>query len=144
MSTPGALKRSGTLPVSRKAVARFAVGSAHLIARLSPHHIRTALMLLRRGAAPATYVNTSAARDAVLAVSLACTGPQGCLSRSLATALLCRMSGQWPVWCVGVRVLPPFGAHAWVEAEGRLVDEDVPEDYFKRLMAVPALESKRS
>jgi hypothetical protein len=102
------------------------------------------MTLLRRGAAPATHVNAKAARDAVLAVSLACTGPQGCLPRSLATALLCRMSGQWPVWCVGVRVLPPFGAHAWVEAEGRLVDEDAPDDYFQRLMTVPALEPKRS
>lgn len=144
MSTPGALNRSGALPVSRKVVARFAVGLAHLIARLSPRHIRTVMTLLRRGAAPATHVNAKAARDAVLAVSLACTGPQGCLPRSLATALLCRMSGQWPVWCVGVRVLPPFGAHAWVEAGGRLVDEDAPDDYFQRLMTVPALEPKRS
>lgn len=102
------------------------------------------MTLLRRGATPATHLNTKAARDAVLAVSLACTGPQGCLPRSLATALLCRMSGQWPVWCVGVRVLPPFGAHAWVEAEGRMVDEVAPEDYFQRLMAVPALQPKRS
>ena len=143
MSTPAALNRSGALPVSRMIAARFAVGSAHLIARLSPRHIRTVMMLLRRGAVPANHVNARAARDAVLAVSLACTGPQGCLPRSLATALLCRMSGQWPVWCVGVRVLPPFGAHAWVEAEGRLVDEDAPEDYFQRLMAVPALKPKR-
>jgi Transglutaminase-like superfamily len=143
VTSPSALNRSNTLPVSRKITARFSVGLAHLIARLSPRHIRTVMTLLRRGATPATHVNAKAARDAVLAVSLACTGPQGCLPRSVATALLCRMSGQWPVWCVGVRILPPFGAHAWVEAEGRLVDEGVPDDYFRQLMAVPALESKR-
>jgi hypothetical protein len=28
--------------------------------------------------------------------------------------------------------------------EGRRVDEGVPDDYFRRLMAVPALEPKRS
>jgi Transglutaminase-like superfamily len=144
VTTPAALNRPGTLPVSRKIAARFAVGTARLLARLSPRHIRTVLTLLRHGATPATHLNAKAARDAVLAVSLACAGPQGCLPRSLATTLLCRMSGQWPVWCVGVRVLPPFGAHAWVEAQGRLVDEDVPDNYFRRLIAVPALEPKRS
>lgn len=93
-------------------------------------------MLLRRGAAPATYPQAQQAREAVLAVSLSCAGNQGCLRRSLATTLLCRMSGRWPTWCIGVRTLPPFGAHAWVEAEDRLVDEDVPETYFSRLMGV--------
>ncbi len=78
-----------------------------------------------------------------MSVSLACRGPQGCLPRSLATALLCRMSGQWPVWCVGVRVLPPFGAHAWVEAEGELVHENVPADYFRRLISVDPPEPRR-
>lgn len=99
--------------------------------------MRSVLTLLRRGAAPASYAQAKNARDAVLAVSLGCAGPQGCLRRSLATVLLCRMAGRWPTWCVGVRVLPPFGAHAWVEAEGRLVDEDVPDTYFRRLIAVP-------
>jgi hypothetical protein len=32
--------------------------------------------------------------------------------------LLCRLRGQWPTWCVGAWRIPPFGAHAWVEADG--------------------------
>ena len=31
---------------------------------------------------------------------------------------------------------PPFIGHAWVEAEGRLVEEGVGYDYFSRLITV--------
>ncbi|MFI9308673.1 lasso peptide biosynthesis protein [Streptomyces triculaminicus] len=31
---------------------------------------------------------------------------------------------------------PPFAAHAWVEAEGVLVGEGAPADYFQRFFAV--------
>lgn len=143
MTTPAALSPPRALPVSRRIAAGSAVGAGRLLARLSPRHLRIVMTMLRRGSAPASRVHAKAARDDVLAVSLACAGPEGCLPRSLATTLLCRMSGTWPVWCVGVRVLPPFGAHAWVEAEGWPVDEDVPADYFRRLVAVPAPEPKR-
>lgn len=137
MTTPSAVSRPGGVPLRRRLAARFAVGLASVLAPLPPRRIRSVLALLRCGAAPATYRQAQEARDAVLAVSLSCAGPQGCLRRSVATALLCRMTGRWPTWCVGVRVLPPFGAHAWVEAEGSLVDEEVPETYFSRLMALP-------
>jgi hypothetical protein len=120
-----------------------AVGAGLALARLSPRHLRAVMSQLSRGALPATRADAQAARADVLAVSLVCAGPQGCLPRSLATTLLCRMSGRWPVWCVGVRALPPFGAHAWVEAEGRPVDEGVPDDYFRRLVAVPARGPRR-
>jgi hypothetical protein len=33
--------------------------------------------------------------------------------------------------------MPPFGAHAWVEAEGRPVGEDYPPDYFRTFFTVP-------
>jgi hypothetical protein len=114
------------------------------MARLSPARIREVLTVLRRGARPATYTGAKQSRDAVLAVSLMCAGPQGCLPRSLATALLCRMTGTWPTWCTGARKKPPFGAHAWVEADGRMVDEHLPADYFIRLMAVEPVVSRRS
>lgn len=143
MTTPSALSRPSGVPASRRVAARLAVGLARLLAPLSPRHIRSVLALVRRGAVPASHAEAKAARDAVVSVSLACAGPEGCLPRSLATALLCRMSGRWPTWCVGVRVAPPFGAHAWVEAQGRLVDEGVTEDYFRRLIAVPALDKMR-
>ncbi len=70
------------------------------------------------------------------AASLRCAGPMGCLPRSLGTALLCRLRGTWPTWCTGVRVVPPFAAHAWVEVDGRPVHEGVPDDYFSRLITV--------
>ena len=92
---------------------------------------------LRRGAKPATFEQAKAARDAVVAVSLHCAAREGCLARSLATVLLCRLRGHWPTWCVGARRLPPFAAHAWVEADGIMVGEDYPPDYFRILFTVP-------
>jgi hypothetical protein len=137
MTTPAALSCGGVVPFRLRVGAKAAVALARLLALLPPRRIRAILDLVRRGARPASYDGAAAARAAVLAVSLACLGPQGCLPRSLAVALLCRMSGTWPIWCVGVRALPPFGAHAWVEAEGRLVEENVPTGYFRALMTVP-------
>lgn len=137
MTVPGALRRPSGVPPARRAAARLAVSLAKLLALLPPGRLRTVLTLLSRGARPAAYDRARAAREAVLAVSLTCLGPRGCLPRSLATALLCRMAGAWPTWCVGARVMPPFGAHAWVEAEGRAVAEDAPDGYLTPLIAVP-------
>lgn len=127
--------RSVALP--RRILARLTVGAARLLATQSPRRIRTVLGWLRRGAQPATFEQAKAARDTVVAVSLTCTGREGCLPRSLATILFCRLRGQWPTWCVGARRIPPFGAHAWVEAEGVAVGEDYPPDYFRTLFTVP-------
>lgn len=127
--------RSVVLP--RRILARLTVGAARLLATQSPRRIRAVLGWLRRGAQPATFEQAKAARDTVVAVSLTCTGREGCLPRSLATVLLCRLRGQWPTWCVGARRIPPFGAHAWVEAEGIAVGEDYPPDYFRTLFTVP-------
>jgi hypothetical protein len=113
------------------------VGVARVLATRSPRRIRAVLGVLRWGARPATYEQAKAARDTVVAVSLTCAAREGCLSRSLATVLLCRLYGNWPAWCVGARRLPPFAAHAWVEAEGAMVDEDYPPDYFRPLLRVP-------
>ncbi|MGW5176900.1 lasso peptide biosynthesis B2 protein [Streptomyces sp. NPDC004082] len=115
---------------------RLAVALAHLLARQPPVRIRAVLVRLRRGARPATLEEATRARATVLAVSLAAGGQQGCLARSLATVLLCRSRGQWPTWCVGVRTHPPFAAHAWVEAEGELVGEGAPAEYFQRFLTV--------
>jgi len=139
VSTPAALTRPappGT--VARRSLARVAVAVARLLALLPPKRLSAVLTVLSRGARPARYDQAKAARDLVLAVSLRCLGPQGCLPRSLATVVLSRLSGRWPTWCVGVRVAPPFGAHSWVEADGRMVDESLPDGYLTRLIAVPA------
>ncbi|GAA2718590.1 MULTISPECIES: lasso peptide biosynthesis B2 protein [Streptomyces] len=137
MSTPSALTRPTDVPLGRRLGARAVLPAALLLARLRPHRIRAVLTLLRRGATPATADRAQAARDALCAVSLHCAGPQGCLPRSLGAALLCRLWGVWPTWCTGARVVPPFAAHAWIEAEGRPVGEGVPDDYFSRLLTVP-------
>ncbi|MGY5128261.1 lasso peptide biosynthesis B2 protein [Streptomyces nigrescens] len=91
----GALSRRRRLP------ALLAVAVALPLAALPPRRIRRLLHLVRRGAARATADRALAARQAVVAVSARCAG-EGCLQRSLATMLLCRMSGVWPTWCVGV------------------------------------------
>lgn len=125
-----------SVPPGRRLLARAAVACAHLLATQPPGRIRAVLERIRGGARPATLAEAARARETVLAVSLAAGGQQGCLPRSLATVLLCRVRGQWPTWCVGVRTQPPFAAHAWVEADGVLVGEGVPADYFQRLFTV--------
>ncbi|MFI7408911.1 lasso peptide biosynthesis B2 protein [Streptomyces sp. NPDC049627] len=125
-----------SVPLPRRVLVRLAVALARLLAGRRPRRIRIVLGRLGRGARPATVDQARRARDDVVAVSLACAGREGCVARSLATVLLCRMHGQWPTWCVGARRLPPFGAHAWVEAEGVAVGEEYPADYFRPLFTV--------
>jgi transglutaminase superfamily protein len=126
-----------SVPLPRRAVTYAVVGAARLLAGQPPRRIRAVLGRIRRGARPATFEQAKAARDTVVAVSLHCAAREGCLARSLATVLLCRLGGRWPTWCVGARRMPPFGAHAWVEAEGRMVGEDYPPDYFRAFFTVP-------
>jgi hypothetical protein len=138
MSMPEAVfYQPHSVPLPRRIVTYLAVGVARLLATQSPRRIRTVLSWLRRGAKPATLDQAKAARDTVVAVSLVCAAREGCIPRSLATVLLCRLRGQWPTWCVGARRVPPFAAHAWVEADGVMVGEEYPPDYFRSLFTVP-------
>ncbi|UQA92319.1 lasso peptide biosynthesis B2 protein [Streptomyces halobius] len=137
MTTPSALTRPTGVPLARRLVARLVFIAAVLLSFLPPRRIRAVLEAVRHGAAPASAAQAKSARDAMCAVSLLCAGPRGCLPRSLGTALLCRLGGTWPTWCTGVGKVPPFMAHAWVEIDGRLVGEGVPDDYFNRLLTVP-------
>jgi hypothetical protein len=121
----------------RRLRVRALVLAAWLLSRRSPQQIRSVLGRLRRGARPATYEEALAARQDVVAVSLACAGREGCLIRSLATVLLCRSYGSWPTWCLGARRLAPFYAHAWVAVDGVLVGETYPDDYFRTFFTVP-------
>ncbi|MFD9205541.1 lasso peptide biosynthesis B2 protein [Streptomyces sioyaensis] len=136
MTTPSALERPTGVPFTRRLAARLVLLPAVALSFLPPHRVRAVLGLVRRGAAPASADQAKNARDAMCAVSLRCAGPRGCLPRSLGAALLCRLGGSWPTWCTGVRVVPPFTAHAWIEVDSRPVDEGVPDDYFTPLIAV--------
>ena len=138
MSTPEAiLYNPRSVSFRRRMMTHLAVGAARVLATQPPRRIRTVLDWIRRGARPATFQEAQAARVAVVSVSLACAAREGCLPRSLATVLLCRLGGRWPTWCVGVRRMPPFGAHAWVEADGVPVGEGYPSGYFRTFFTVP-------
>ncbi|OKK02614.1 polyketide beta-ketoacyl synthase [Streptomyces sp. CB03234] len=143
MTTPSALERPTGVPLTRRLAARLVLLPAVVLSLLPPRRIRAVLGAVRRGAAPATAAQAQSARDAMCAVSLLCAGPKGCLPRSLGAALLCRLTGSWPTWCTGASVVPPFNAHAWIEAEGRPIGEGVPDDYFRRLLAVGPVTANR-
>ncbi|PSJ30085.1 hypothetical protein B7P34_03560 [Streptosporangium nondiastaticum] len=136
MSTPMVPAVRRTVPPHHRAAALLAVAAARPLAELRPRRMRSVLSATRRGARPATAEQALAARRAVVAVSARCAG-EGCLQRSIATALLCRLRGTWPDWCTGVRT-EPFRAHAWVQVEGRPVGEPHPDGYYRPLMIVPA------
>ncbi|BCK54678.1 lasso peptide biosynthesis B2 protein [Nocardia wallacei] len=135
------LAGSTPLPLSRRLGPYTAVVVAGVLARLSPRRLRAVLTLLRRGAAPADHSRALWAREAVTAVSTRCAG-RYCLQRSIATAVLCRLTGTWPTWCTGVRTAPT-AAHAWVEAEGRAVGEPPDTAAYHVLLAVPPMPSPR-
>ncbi|MDA2803405.1 lasso peptide biosynthesis B2 protein [Nocardiopsis suaedae] len=134
MSIPMAMPGRRRPPLTRRMAGRAAVLAALLLSRRPPRRIRSLLTLLRRRARPATAAEAQRARDTVVAVSALCAG-EGCLPRSLATVLLCRLHGAQPTWCTGVRT-EPFSAHAWVEAEGAPVGEPAPPGTYMPLMRV--------
>ncbi|SHF62227.1 lasso peptide biosynthesis B2 protein [Streptoalloteichus hindustanus] len=134
MSTPETLFVADRPPWWLRAAARVVVAVAVAMAHLPPRRIRQILSVARIGAVPASYEQARAARSAAIAVSVTCAG-KGCLPRSIATALLCRLRGCWPTWRVGART-SPFGAHAWVEAEGRAVDEGENVLAFRPVMTI--------
>lgn len=125
-----------SVPWRLRIAVRLVVPIARLLATRPPAQLRAAMSFIARGAHPADELLTARNRAAVVAVSLHCSGPQGCLPRSIATALLCRLHNHWPVWCVGVRHHPPFGAHAWVEANNTPVGEPHPANYYTTLFSV--------
>jgi len=71
-------------------------------------------------------------RALVVAVSTLCAG-EGCLPRSIATALLARSHGYGVTWCTGVRDRP-FAAHAWVEIDGCPVGEMADLAGFRKML----------
>ena len=124
------------LTVTGRMTARLGVGVGRLLAKAPPAVLRGVLGAAARGARAATYCEARRARDTVLTADAFSRGGSACLSRSIATALICRTRGAWPDWCVGVLSTPPFTAHAWVEAEVRIVDEPMNRADFSTLFVV--------
>lgn len=115
---------------------QLTVVAAKRLARRPPQRLKALLAKLSAGTRPASYAEASRARDEVLTHNALCRGRNSCLPRSIATALLCRSRGTWPSWCVGVIASPPFGAHAWVEADGRIVDEPIESTSYRTFFTV--------
>ncbi len=112
-------------PIGRQWVlAQFSIAAAYLISLFPPQRLATVLTHLIREAPSSSATEVSYARANVCAISARCAG-QGCLQRAIATVLLCRLRGHSPVLKSGYQIRP-FRAHAWVEAEGKAIDE--PED----------------
>ena len=135
MSRPMALPEPGAVSPGRRIITWWVIGAARALALLPPRRIRAVLAGVARRARPASYAEAKSARETVTAVSLLCAGRQGCLPRSIATVLLCRLRGAVPTWRVGVRTAP-FSAHAWVEAEGQPVEEPAGTEHLRVLMTI--------
>jgi transglutaminase superfamily protein len=125
------------VPLASRLVITFAVLAARALSRRSPASLRRLLGTVTTGARPATYDEARFARDQVLTVSPRCRGRSACLIRSVAVVLLCRSRGIRPTWCVGVVATPPFTAHAWIEADGRMVDEPIDSSCYQVFFTVP-------
>lgn len=134
MTVPVAPEFAIRLALRQRLAARCATGAAHLLVRLPPRRLRQALRLISLGSRPASMAGALRARQAAVTVSERCAG-LGCLQRSVATALLCRLSGQWPDWCTGFRT-QPFRAHAWVEVDGVAVGEAAGTALFHTVLSV--------
>ncbi|MGI5166690.1 lasso peptide biosynthesis B2 protein [Spirillospora sp. CA-253888] len=134
MSMPVTSEHAVRLSWHRHLTARGAAGLSRLLILLPPRRLRQVLSALSRGSRPATVAEALGARQAVVSVSDRCAG-QGCLQRSVAAVLLCRLHGSWPDWCTGFRTRP-FRAHAWVEAEGAAVGETDDTTLFHTVISV--------
>jgi hypothetical protein len=134
MSVPVAVPPRRPLPWPEQVAARLAVAVARPLSTLRPHALRRVLVLASRGARPATAATAARARRAVVTVSVRCAG-HGCLQRSIAAALLCRLGGTWPDWCTGVRALP-FGAHAWIEVDATPIGETGDITHYRTVLSV--------
>lgn len=110
------------------------VYAARILAACPPFRIRRILEALSRGARPSRREEAEIAHRAVLRASLMCAG-DGCLPRSIAVALWCRLHGHWPTWHTGVQV-HPFRAHAWVETDGVAIGESGDMSRWQRQMTV--------
>ena len=77
----------------------------------------------QRAPASDAYTIALAAHDAVGLASTWYLHSARCLQRAAAAALVLKARGVASVLVIGVRTMP-FGGHAWLEIDGRVVAED--------------------
>lgn len=135
MST-AVLPERGTKSASlrERALARIAVVIAFALLKATPRTVMSVLSFVVRGGARPGMDEVQRCRQLIVGVSLTCAG-EGCLPRSVATAVLSRMLGYGVSWRTGVRDRP-FTAHAWVEIDGVPVGETTSVASLSVLLAV--------
>lgn len=127
MSAPIALCPPRALSVGERCAGLLAVAAATVLLSVTkrrPNRIRWAVRALQRGAGETNLQRAEEAYGIVTTVSLRCASGHGCLRRSLAIVLLCRLWSIRATWRVGLHSPPPQ-LHAWVEAGGEPVCETV-------------------
>lgn len=140
MSAPVVLEQPVPLTAAERIRAWTAVAAARLLlvaTRGRPVGFHRVLRMLARGARPVPHVVAVRARAAVTTVSLRAASDHGCLLRSVAIVLACRLAGYTATWRVGVASPPPT-SHAWVEAD----DTPVGEPFDPRLLYRPIITVK--
>lgn len=128
------LPESSSESASRGALLRTrgCVAVAFAVSQLRPSRIRRLMQAVVRGGRKPGIAESEYHRGLVVSVSTLCAG-EGCLPRSIATALLARSYGYGVTWCTGVRDRP-FSAHAWVEIDGRPVGEPADLGEYRKMI----------
>ncbi|GGM47287.1 hypothetical protein GCM10011608_35040 [Micromonospora sonchi] len=134
MSAPIIAQSGLRLGLRHGLLARMATSTAWFLTRLPPTAICRVLTVVVKGAKAADPQQVSYWRGAANTVSVRCAG-NGCLQRSVAVVLACRVFGTAPTWRTGFRP-DPFVAHAWVEADGAPVDEPPVVTHFHIVLEV--------
>ncbi|MFF4854636.1 lasso peptide biosynthesis B2 protein [Streptomyces rubiginosohelvolus] len=130
-------------PFISRVVVRTSVVAAVMLSRLPPVAIVYILEKIRRGARVASFAEALRAHQDVVRVSIFASRSDSCLPRSLAIILVSRARGFMPRWCVGIRQELPRTAHAWIEADGDVVGENIDFETMTLLFSVDDNPSKQ-
>ncbi|MFJ4208920.1 lasso peptide biosynthesis B2 protein [Paenarthrobacter sp. NPDC089675] len=118
---------------------RVVTSIAWTMTLMPPSLLQSFLQFVAHKTRPSTSSEARRIRAAVCAVSERCAG-EGCLQRSIASFILCRLEGHSPSWKTGYR-LEPFAAHAWIEVDGVPIDEPPSVGSFVPVLSVQQPES---
>ena len=97
MTERRALLQKSKVTALRKPKIWSGILASHVLARLSPSRLEQFMKWMSGGAKVAELAQAKAVRDEVISTSCLCAG-EGCLQRTIATALICRLEGVWPKW----------------------------------------------